>query len=1184
MLKLRRIELHGFKSFYDEAEIAVHPEGITAIVGPNGCGKSNVSDALAWVLGEQKPRMLRGNRMQDVIFNGSGKRAPLGMARVTVTLLDEAPAHNNGGPPPGPVELAVERRLYRSGESRYMLNGRACRLRDVQDVFMGTGLGPNHYAIIEQGRIDQLLAAKPSDRRMLIEEAAGVTRFRAKRKLAESRLEASRNNLSRVNDILVEVERQRNSLRRQAGRARRYRALRRRLREVLTAVFSTRADALVAGEQRVAEALAGIDAEGRELEARLADLDRRIHRRRAESEDAEKRLDDTRQLGAATELDLQKTTQRIEHLAEQVRSEERHSRELLEEQERVNGEIERRRSAIAHARGRLADVEARLVERRAEAAACGSELDAVSQRRRDEEAAIEQLRNRRFDLVGKEAGLGNGLKNHEETLGRLDARTGRVRDEDVEARRELEANAARLRTVEIEHSSKRTEIGRLAEERHGLEAELGELRAALDAAEAEAGAAAAREQAARHRLEAIRELSLAGAYGSESVDAFFDRVRQEAWSPVGILADFVEVEPGDEAVVEDLMRDELQYVVVERLDHAVRALAIVREAGHGRLDLLVLDREATPRTPGAVLDGAVPVSRIVRLGDRVRSFAARLDEAYVVDDLERAWELSNRHAGSTFAARGGGVVRDGVIRWGGGSARGPLSIKREMRELDRRAEAARAASETASRQAAGLRDRVGEFDERFVRLAEALQESEKEALGLDHGVRGVTAELERSRQRVRLAEAEARRLGAERAELEAAMSAARRELEVALEEKARLDGEIESRQRSRARLQDAGEKLAAAAAGLRSDLAVLEERKGAVAAETAALDSEAAALEARLRRTNEQIAEAASSRSDAEKEIADARGRLETLTRTAQDARRRIETVSAELERLRGDLHAAESGWDAARTAQEAWKDRHNKLQIERNGIVSSIENLADICRSELGDSIESVCLDSFATLDETALAAYESERAELRRTLDSIGSVNPMAVEEYEEAARRFEELSGERQDLLDAIRNTTEAIEEIDRVSKKQFGEAFDAINVRFAEAFAELFGGGHGELRLMAGGDGDADPEAGIEIIAQPPGKKLQNVLLLSGGEKALAALSLLIAMFRFKPSPFCVLDEVDAPLDDANVGRFAKLVEAMSRDTQFIVITHSKRTMEAASHLYGVTMAEAGVSSVVSVQLN
>ena len=1183
MLKLRRIELHGFKSFYDEAEIAVHPDGITAIVGPNGCGKSNVSDALAWVLGEQKPRMLRGARMQDVIFNGSGKRAPLGMARVTVRLLDEAPAPSNGGPPPGPTELAVERRLYRSGESRYMLNGRPCRLRDIQDVFMGTGLGPNHYAIIEQGRIEQLLAAKPSDRRMLIEEAAGVTRFRAKRKLAESRLEASRNNLSRVNDILVEVERQRNSLRRQAGRARRYREVRRRLRDVLTAVFSTRAEALVAGEQRVAEALAGIDGEGRALEARLADLDARIQGRRAETEATETKLDETRQLGTATELDLQKTTQRIEHLVEQAESEERRSRELLEEQERVLGEIERSRSAIADARGRLEEVEERLVERRAEAAACGSDLDEASQRRRDEEAAIEQLRNRRFDLVGKEAGLGNGLKNHEEMLGRLDVQAVRVREEEDEARRELEAARARLRDVEIEQSTKRSEIGRLAEEREGLEAELGELRAALDAAEAEAAAAAAREQAARHRLEAIRELSIAGAYGSESVEDFFARVRAEAWSPVGIVADFVEVAAGDEAVVEDLLRDELQYVVVERFDDAVRALAIVREAGHGRLDLLVLERGEPARPPAAAMDGAVPVSRIVRLDERVRSFAPRLDDVYVVDDLERAWELSSRHAGSTFAARGGGVVRDGVIRWGGGSARGPLSIKREMRELDRRADAARAASEAASKQAARLSDRVGEFDARFAHLAAALQESEKEALGLDHGVRGLAGDLERSAQRVRLGEAEARRLRAERAEMEGAMAEARRELEAAREEKAGLDVEIESRQRSRARLQEAGEKLAAAAAGLRSELAVLEERKGAIAGEAAALGSEAEVLEARLRRTKEQIAQAASSRADAEREIADARGRRETLTRTAADARRRIETASADLERLREDLRGAESEWDAARKAQEDWKDRQNDLLIERNGIVSAIENLTNECRIELGDSIESVCLDGFATLDEKALAAYESERQELRRTLDSIGSVNPMAVEEYEEAARRFEELSAERQDLLDAIRNTTEAIEEIDRVSKKQFGEAFDAINARFAEAFAELFGGGHGELRLIEDGP-DSDAEAGIEIIAQPPGKKLQNVLLLSGGEKALAALSLLIAMFRFKPSPFCVLDEVDAPLDDANVGRFAKLVEAMSRDTQFIVITHSKRTMEAASHLYGVTMEEAGVSSVVSVQLN
>ena len=1181
MLKLRRIELQGFKSFYDRAEISINGGGVTAIVGPNGCGKSNVSDAVAWVLGEQKARNLRGNTMQDVIFNGSGKRSPLGMAQVTISLVDEAPAHSNGGPPPGPIELTVGRRLYRSGESQYILNGRPCRLRDVQDIFLGTGLGPNHYAIIEQGRIEQLLSAKPTDRRMLIEEAAGITKFRAKRKLAESRLEAARNNLSRVNDILSEVERQRNSLKRQAGKARRYREVRRRLREVLASVFSTRAELLISGQERVATALANIDTEGRALEARIGELDAQVHGSRTDVESKDKQLEETRGLDISTRLELEKASQRIERLEEQVRSLEERGRELAAEQDHVLDDLEHHQSEVAGARAKLDGLRESLVQEQEEFATCRAALDDLAERRQAEESAIEELRNRRFDVIGREAEIGNGLTGSEELLRRLDSATARVRDEENEARLALEGSRAKLQAVELEQSTKRSHIGRLALERDALLEDLSKLKAELEDAEKTAAHARSLEDATRHRLQTIRELSLDRAYGTESVQQFFNHVRDEDWSPVGILADFIDVEPDYESVIEDLLHAELQYVVVEGIEHAEKALGIVRGSSHGRLDILVVDPATSARERPETIDGATPVGQLVKLDDRAQFFSRHLDCAYIVETLDHAWELSNLHPGKTFVARSGEVVHSSVISWGERTTHGPLSLKREMRELDRRSEEARKASETAVERARELTRRVGASEDLSADLATQLQESEKDALGLDHGVRSLVAELERTQQRVKVTGAEAGRLVEERGELESAMVQARSDLKEVRTQKMAIDEESENRGRTSARLGAQAEEQASVVAELRSRLAVMDERKDTIARDLAGFERQTEELNVRRSRIEEQIEIAASEKSEAARSISEETERREALTVKVAQIQTKISELLAQLEAHRKKLHEAEAAWDEARQSYDLWKDKDNKLQIERTEIDSDLKHLISMCRSELGESIESVCLDSFATLSEEELEAYDLDYQELRQKLDSMGNVNMMAVEEYEEAVERFDFLSGQRQDLLDSIRDTRQAIDEIDAVCQKQFAEAYGDINAKFSEAFAELFGGGHGELRLIEGAE---DTDAGIEIIAQPPGKKLQNVLLLSGGEKALTALALLIALFRFKPSPFCVLDEVDAPLDDANVERFANLVRAMSDKTQFIVITHSKRTMETASQLYGVTMEEAGISKVVSVRLN
>ena len=1181
MLKLRRIELIGFKSFSDRGEITVHDNGVTAIVGPNGCGKSNVSDAIAWVLGEQSAKSLRGEKMEDVIFNGTRNRAPMGMAEVTITL-SEMP---NGNGQSSPRDISVQRRLYRSGESLYLIDGKPCRLRDIQDIFLGTGLGPNSYAIIEQGRVGQLLSSKPSDRRALIEEAAGITKFKAKRKLAESRLEAARQNLSRVNDILAEVDRQRNSLKRQAGKARRYIELRNRMRQILSAVFSTRAEMLIDQQERVEISLALMGSEGKQLEQAIERLNALVHQRRSDVGAGERHLEEMRGRRSDIGLEHEKTIQRIERLQDQITSLEERRRSLAAEKTRAAEELDkntRERETKTIQLGAI-DADKNIVD--LNVARTAAAVADITERRNTEERVIEHLRQQQFETVGREARLRNEVSSRKETIARVSAQIERLEREEAGAAAETSALDQQLNAARDEYAGQQTGYGELKSHLALAEETYSHYKSDHGNAVKAAAEAKAQEEGIRNRLQTIGELAVQRAYSTESVQQFFNAVRGQDWAPLGILADFIDVDPEYESLVEDFLRWKLQYVVVQDRDEAQRALDLVKNVSKGRLDCLVLNGNTSPPPP-VPIEGALPVSSVVRFDDRVRHFNEYIRDAYIVDTVERAWALSEQHPSFEFVARTGEMVRGHVISWGEHEALGPLSLKREIRELDRN-------MDLAVRKAAALQEDVVRLDELVreneglkSRLAIELQEAEKAMLNMDHRVRSLTADFERAQQRLRLAAAEIARLAEERSQVETSLVEAEATLAEIAEAKATIEAEIQSRSRRSEELRTETDMLQRDLAGLQSQLAVLHERRSTVTRELAILGQQAADLDRRAKEAEAQIQQAGEQQEQT-------RATIQTLEVTRSgliEERDQLDTAighyTMTLEELRRELHDAEAKWDESRALLDSWKDRHNALEIEKTQVDSDLKHLSESCMHELSETIEAVCLKYFEALPPTELEVREREYRELREKVDAMGAVNMMAVEEYQEAEERFHFLSTQRQDLLDSIRDTTQAIEEIDLVCRRHFKEAFEAINIGFKEAFVSLFGGGHGELRLLENTEdaGRRQDDAGVEIVAQPPGKKLQNVLLLSGGEKALTALALLIALFRYKPSPFCVLDEVDAPLDDANVDRFAQMVRTMSETTQFIVITHSKRTMETASHLYGVTMEEPGVSKIVSVKLN
>ena len=598
-----------------------------------------------------------------------------------------------------------------------------------------------------------------------------------------------------------------------------------------------------------------------------------------------------------------------------------------------------------------------------------------------------------------------------------------------------------------------------------------------------------------------------------------------------------------------------------------------------------MNGNTTPEPP-FFIEGALPVSSVVRFDDRVRHFNAYIRDAYIVETVERAWQLSEQYPSCEFVARTGEMVHGHVVSWGEHEALGPLSLKREIRELDRNMDLAVRRTAALQDETARLSDLVRESEMLKARLGVEVQDAEKAMLNMDHRVRSLTADFDRAQHRVEAAASEIARLIDERALVEAALIQAQETLTQITEAKANLEQEIQSRLSRSEELHTQAELLQHNLAALQSQLAVLQERRSTIAREITHLGQQAEELDSRAKEAEAQIQHACEQQQETRETIQSletTRSRL-VEERDAVDAA--IVQTTAALDELRRELHDAEAKWDESRALLDSWKDRYNALEIDKTQVDSDLKHLAESCVHELGETIEAVCLKYFEALPPTELESRESEYRELREKLDGMGAVNMMAVDEYQEAEERFQFLTTQRQDLLDSIRDTALAIEEIDAVCRRQFKEAFEAINTSFKEAFVSLFGGGHGELRLLENPE-DAEKktdDAGVEIIAQPPGKKLQNVLLLSGGEKALTALALLIALFRYKPSPFCVLDEVDAPLDEANVDRFAQMVRHMSQTTQFIVITHSKRTMETASHLYGVTMEEPGVSKIVSVKLN
>jgi chromosome segregation protein len=1265
MLRLKKIHILGFKSFCDRTELTVPGAGIAVVVGPNGCGKSNILDGVSWVLGEQSAKTLRGTHMQDVIFSGTRERKALGMAEVTLTLVDpetfagpvpvepevvvepdseadwdedemrrqraveaeeiiaaEQPGQvlEDDGPEQAAVqpqlaagvqgpqavvlkirrrrfqrtpqkgEIVITRRLFRTGESEYLLNGKLCRLRDIQDIFMGTGLGPESYAIIGQERIGQLLSSKPFDRRAIIEEAAGITRFKNKKRLAELRLESAKQNLARVDDIFEEVARQMNSLKRQAAKAERFAAVRDELRGRLRVVLASR--------------MAHMDAEQGALEREIAGLTERINGSAEEIGTLEASQHTLTERGYELEREGHEAQGRANEAAvelERATARERANAERVSELEAriaaAGAELEQTRTQLGGIAEERAQQHKFLETAAGEARAFRQQVEARQQEARTAaeevfiaERELEATRRHAMHLLTLAGNARNHMAQGEESLAALEREAERLEAEMNQARNEQEK-------LGVESGQARERLERAAETLRLLEAEIAGLREALQTRRAEDNAVRTRVNQLRGEQAAVggRRDSLQALIRNHSYST--DTVRQllkpgalgPGLAPKGTLADFIEVSGAYEAVVDEFLREELNYVVVESWIAAEEGIRLLKSSVDGRATFLIhpteqpmLFEEGADSISGP---GLTPLKESIRVlngfGRTLESILAKLRYGYMVEDPGEALRLSSRHTHAYFLTPEGECFHNATVTGGKPASEGPLALKRELRVAVGRLGKLDADLEQAETEAAALTRAIEEVTAQLEVSGEERRRAETDTANQRAALKQMEGEEQRIERRMQEWAAQAAR-NQDASEARRGAIAQKREETARLEaERSTAEAALDEMQAQLGNLREKREGLQQEAAQVTAQLAGLEERRRGAESAFQRIDRLHADLERRVLAMERQRAAAEEERLQRIGESAALAGRRKELDDLRAEALAQAETIAAQAQALRQQLAAIETQLKAGRAALDQLREDRASRSSEVAKLRSDLEHLEASCLAEVNAEAQALRSDkAIERMAGEALTTEEQACRTLRERLEQMGPVNMMALDEYRETAGRHGFLEVQRKDLIDSIENTQETIKEIDQISRTKFDEALARINENFAQVFARLFQGGQALLRIT---DEENQAESGLDIVVSPPGKKLQNVLLLSGGEKALTALALLVGIFQFRPSPFCVLDEVDAPLDETNVGRLADLLHTLSKETQFLVVTHSKRMMQAADMIYGVTMQEPGVSKVVSVRL-
>ncbi len=1243
-MRLKSLEIHGFKSFADKTKLEFH-EGVTGIVGPNGCGKSNIVDSMRWVLGETSAKALRGGEMSDVIFNGTDRRSPLGMAEVTLTL-----SGCSGILETDYDEVSIGRRVFRDGKSEYLINKQPCRLKDIQELLMGTGIGRTSYSIMEQGKIDMLLSSKPEDRRAVFEEAAGITKYKTQKKEALRKLDYTEANLVRIRDVIAENERQIRSLSRQASKAKRYQALYDDVRvlelhlshkkwreihaeksELSTSIrqFSLRQDELEdAIEKRQAE-MAAARVEYQEIERRLAELQTLLARLENETSSATNRIEFN--------------VERVHELSLRIRQNEEEIAEAAEKRQRQEADLDNANRQLEAVAERIAKEQARVEALEAETKAARSTREELNRRLREIEEERSTLKSR---IASLEASLNTNAKQAEsdgQRATQLGEETGRLRLDEESRKSDAAEFKDRIANHHQAIEAYEENLAELEQKYHRAK------RAAADLQEDLASLHKLRAEK-RSRLEVLEQLLADGEgfekgtqeilKGLDDPDYYGPRLRPPLASRIQVDTTFAEA-------IEAALGRRLQAVVVADLEVAERVVRTLREGNLGKASVIAethLSAKSLPRRERAPLGSIAWAADKVRCEESVRPLVDQLlDGVLLVEDLPTALRLREEGCEAAMATLTGEFITTEGIIHGGRAGEGAVSILRMQTEIRDLGEIVTALDEeVSSRQERRdeLNRRVDDFEASLQEARERLQQKRVASSTLEGKLALVERDLNQLRNRIESLEWERREVEERSDRLREELAAQGQEREAALGKIAELDQESELRTNELNVARHREEELTEAVTEARTRLAVeqgtrekFEEQREPMLARLAELtelstkrESEIVEYRARIERAETESSALQEQILAWEAEAATAREERDRIHTERERYATRIEAGESELAQMRKEVQAVSSqrGKEEVKVAQldinlenleRHCRDRYRTeleffepdshallLAIEerrRNGATrirpySESEVIGDSAEDERTAPSPSSDLDELAAgLDEAVEADevtiedpaepdwdfVEEVVVQLRSKLDSMGPVNIDAIEEFDELEEHYRFNVQQLQDLENSKEELLRMIARINRDTRKMFSETFEQIRKNFRDMFRELFGEkAKADLILLD----DSDPlECGIDIIAKPPGKKLQSISLLSGGERSMTAVALLFGIYMVKPSPFCVLDELDAPLDEANIARFLRVLDRFIGGSQFVIVTHSKRTMSRADVIYGVSMEEFGVSKTVGV---
>jgi chromosome segregation protein len=1171
-MRIERIELIGFKSFYDKTVFNFHP-GITAIVGPNGCGKSNVVDSFKWVLGEQSAKSLRGDSMEDVIFVGSAAKKPKGMAEVTLVISDV----NNGNSPEG-GEITVTRRLYRSGESEYLMNKTPCRLKDIKNVFLDTGLELKTYSILEQGRIDAILNSKPHERRFLIEEVAGVMKYNVRKAEALQKLESSHLNLQRLQDIISEVKRQINSIERYAKRAEKYKQLFDEIKNIEIKI-AVRDAASLGKELKDITGLENIlKLKETELSTNIHSSDVLIEEKKLSCTEKEKNLEEIQRKLNSAERELIEEEGRISLLKSDCKNLKDRLERLSVRDSELAGAKENITVQIKDAERKNNEMEVELSNIEKISSSKKEVFSAIEGEIADLEQKLETARKRTFDKAEEISALKNEINNLSLMRENLERKEKKDHEDISLIRDDIAFLASSIKEAEDEYN--RLDSG-LKEKYNSRESFLDDINKKKERlAEQEKSLYKDREDLAAmtSRAESLNELD---AGRKTAVNNKIKILCQ--------VADIFEPLPEYETAIEAALGEKLNVSLVDDNQEIRKALEFIKEQKVNRGGFISASASPFGHHPPTVSDfpeGALGKAiDFVKVREGFENIAELLlNGVIVVNDLSTAFDIWHKYFDSSsvdyklkyLATLDGEVLeRSGIVF--GGTEKSILKVKREIRELGKNIENKKAYISSTETEVSSLKNGIASIEEGLASLNNEISRMEKSHHELQVKITNLKEEDSREQKKIEYLASELEGTAKERDNMQEVLDKRTENCNALESEKRSIEEEFGKFQA------ELGEKKTILET-LRSELTETMLSRTAIKEKNESLLREYERLNSELQDIGKKKEEMAQERLQFEtdiehknNEIAKKEDSLKSVVITISELQGELSKVKEILEAKMAELSLIEKRQKTNMEELTSVRKDLAHAEIKKTELTLNIAHLKEDFRKTYSIDLDSMAHEQ--SLPEPLLPDEEEKLHELKEKLQSIGPVNLGTLEELEELKTRYDFLTKQQDDLLQSITSLEETISKINSTTRKKLSEAFEALNEKFKEVFATLFGRGRAELILTE----ESILNAGIDIVAQPPGKKLQNLMLLSGGEKALTAISLLFAGFMIKPTPLCLLDEVDAPLDESNTDRFTSLLTELAKNIQFITITHNRRTMEVADYIYGITMEEPGVSKVVSMHM-